>query len=297
MEMTLKKSSNKWLVGLGIGCGGIVLIAIIIVIGGYLFVRNATQGFRESDELMKSVTAKYGRIEDYCPDPGGAIQAGRLEVFLAVRDAAAPARAKLEESLDALMKSRDAAGARDRSAGGVFQALKTSVGLVPQISDFLKSRTQALLAKEMGAGEYCYVYVVAYYSWLKKTPMDGTGLEFRGPGRDATDPDDQDALAVSKDMHLMRIHRLVLPMLQCQLAMLGPGPAGGPQDKWRQALAAEVKAMEADRYRLPWQDGVPAEIGDSLRPFRDRLEAGFSRMSDLFEVTANRRLASGRRAD
>jgi len=294
MDAPVKKPASKWLVGLGIGCGGIVVIVIVLVIGGYLFVRNATQGFRESDELMKSVTAKYGRIEDYCPDPGGAIPAGRLEVFLAVREAAAPARAKLDESLDALMKSRDAAGGRDRSAGGVFQALKTGVGLVPQISDFLKSRTQALLANEMGAGEYCYLYVVAYYSWLKKTPMDGTGLQFRGPGRDATDPDDQDALAVSKDMHLMRIQRLVLPMLRCQLAKLSPGPARGPQDKWRQTLAAEVKAMEADRYRLPWQDGVPAEIGDSLRPFRDRLEAGFSRMADLFEVASARQLRTER---
>jgi hypothetical protein len=32
MEMTPKKSSNKWLVGLGIGCGGVVLIAIIITL-------------------------------------------------------------------------------------------------------------------------------------------------------------------------------------------------------------------------------------------------------------------------
>jgi hypothetical protein len=297
VDMTPKKSSNKWLVGLGIGCGGAVVIVIVLVIVGYLFVKSTTQGFRESDELMKSLTAKYGRIEEYCPDAGGTIPAGRMEVFLSVRESAAAARAKLEESLEVLAKSRDAQGARGRSPGTIFQALRTGVGMVPQISDFLKSRAQALLDKEMGAGEYYYLYVIAYYSWLKKPPMDGAGLQMGGPGNDPTDPDDQDALAVSKDMNLTRIHRLVLPMLQCQLAKLGEGRTGGPQDKWREALAAEVKAMEADRYRLPWQEGVPAEIDGSLRPFRERLEAAYSRMADLFEISGNQRLGSGRRTN
>jgi hypothetical protein len=297
MEMTPKKPANKWLIGLGIGCGGVVVIVILLVIGGYFLVRNATRGFRESDELMKSLTAKYGRLEDYCPDPAGAIPAGRLENFLAVRDATASVRAQLEESLESLAKTRDAGEGRDRSAGTVFQALKTGAGMVPQISDFLKSRAQALLAKDMGPGEYNYLYVIAYYSWLKKKPMDGAGFQFIGPGRNSMNADEQDALAVSKDMRLMRVHRLVLPMLQCQLRKLGPAPAGGPRDRWRDALTAEVKAMEADHYRLPWADGVPAEVGDSLKPFRDRLEAGFSRMADVFEVSADLRTRSGRRSD
>ncbi|HVP91931.1 MAG TPA: hypothetical protein VMS75_12030 [Terriglobales bacterium] len=297
MDAPPKKSANKWLVGLGIGCGGIVVIIIVLVIGGYLFVRNATQGFRESDELMKSVAAKYGRAEDYCPDPGGAIPSGRLETFLAVREAAASARAKVEESLEALMRRRDGAGGRDRSPGSVFQAMKTGIGMVPQISEYLKARAQALLDKGMGGGEYDYLYVIAYYSWLRKTPMDGAGFQFLGPGRDTSDPDDQDALAVSKDMHLMRIHRLVLPMLQCQLAKLGPAGKAGTGDKWRETLAAEVKAMEADRYRLPWQDGAPAEIDVSLRPFRNRLEASFGRMADLFEVATDRQLRQRGRRD
>jgi hypothetical protein len=169
--------------------------------------------------------------------------------------------------------------------------------MVPQVSGFLKARAQALLDAEMGAGEYDYLYVIAYYSWLKKTPMDRAGFRFGGPGSDSSDPDDQDALAVSKDMHLMRIHRLVLPMLQCQLAKLGAGGTGGAESKWREALAAEVKAMEADRYRLPWQDGVPAEIANSLRPFRERLEAGFSQMADLFEISTSQRPGAGRPAN
>ena len=271
MEMAPKKSPNKWLIGLGIGCGGALIIVIVLVIAGYFLFRNTTQGFRESDSLMRSLTAQYGRIEDYCPDPGGANDAGRLEVFLSVRDAAAPARAKVEESLDILLKTREGGSPQGRGPKNIFQAVRTGLEMVPKISDFMKSRAQALLDKKMGAGEYYYLYVIAYHSWLKKPLIDGAGFQFGGPGRDSADPDDQDALAFSKDMNLMRIHRLILPMLRCQLAKLQEGRAGGAQDKWREALAAEVKAMEADRYRLPWQDGVPEAIEGSLRPFRERL--------------------------
>ncbi len=297
MEMAPKRSSNKWLLGLGIGCGGAVVIVIVLVIGGYLLVRSTTQGFRDSDALMKSLAAKYGRVEDYCPDPGGAIPAGRVQAFLSVRQATAPARAKLEESLEILVKDRDSRSPQGGGPRNVFQTVKTGLGMVPQISDFLKSRAQALLDQEMGAGEYYYLYVVVYHSWLKKPPTDGAGLRFDGPRRDPANPDDQDALAMSKDMTLMRIHRLVLPMLHCQLAKLQEGRAGGAHDKWREALAAEVKAMEADRTRLPWQDGVPEMIDASFRPFRERLEAGYGRLADLFETSMEQRMGPVRRAN
>jgi hypothetical protein len=95
----------------------------------------------------------------------------------------------------------------------------------------------------------------------------------------------------------MRIHRLVLPMLHCQIAKLEEGHPGGAKNKWREALAAEVKAMDADRYRLPWQDGVPEAIDASLRPFRERLEAGYSRLADLFETSIEQRTGTARRAN
>jgi hypothetical protein len=47
--------------------------------------------------------------------------------------------------------------------------------------------------------------------------------------------------------------------------------------------------METDRYRIPWQDGLPEIIDLSLRPFRDRLEAGYSRLANLFELAFEQR--------
>ncbi len=298
MEMTPQKSPNKWLLGLGIGCGAVVVIIIVLVIVGYMFVRNATQAFKVSDEMMGSLEAKYGRVQDYCPDPGGAVPAARLEAFMAVREAARPARTALEGSLLALAESERGKRAGGRSSKNVFQALKTGVGMVPQISDFLKSRAQGMIDQGMGEGEYFYLYMIVYHGWLRKPVLAENTFKIPGQGYDPSDPDDQDALAFSRDMVLARAHRLALPMLKCQLAKLDANrPAGAAPDKWREALAAEIKAMEADRARLPWQDGVPEAIESSLQPFRDRLEAGYTAAVDVFEVSRDDRRRSAPKAD
>ena len=292
MEMPAKKPANKWLLGLGIGCGGLVVLGIIIAIFGYFFVRNMSQGFRDSQGMMKTLEEKHGRAESYVPHPQGAIGADRIETFLAVREAMAPARKSLEESLDILVKSHDAKGEHGRSAETVFQALRTGVGMVPQIADLFKSRAQALLDKEMGVGEYAYLYVIAYYSWLKKSPDEGPGVRTLGADFAPAESADKDALEMSRDMTLRRVHRMVLPMLENQLARLKGGAGGGGRpagDGWASALEAEVKAMAVDRFRIPWQDGLPDTLERPLRPFRERLEAAYSRMTNLFELSLERR--------
>jgi hypothetical protein len=289
MEMSSKKSSSKWLVGLGIGCGGAVVIAVVLVIAGYFFVRNMAQGFRDSQELMKSLTAKYGRAEDYCPDPDGSIPAARLEVFLSARDAMGPARKRLAASFEEVVKLEDAQGRPSRNA---FSAIRTGMGVVTPIAGFFKARAEALLDREMGPGEYSYVYMIAYYSWLKKPATDGAGMEIMTERYGRDNRDRQEALEVSRDVTLRRINRLALPMLENQLARrraVADGGGGKAADKWAEALAGEIKALAADRLRIPWQDGVPEVIDASLRPFRERLEAGYVPVVNVFELVFDRR--------
>jgi hypothetical protein len=287
--MSSKKSPNKWLVGLGIGCGGAVVIIVVLVIAGYFFVRNMAQGFRDSQELMKSLTAKYGRVEDFCPDPDGSIPAGRLEVFLSARDAMGPARKTLAASFEEVMKLENAEG---RPSRNVLSAIRTGMGVVTPIAGFFKARAEALLDREMGPGEYSYLYMIAYYSWLKKPPTDGAGMEAMTERYGRDNRDREEALEVSRDVTLRRINRLALPMLENQLARrrsVAESGGGKAADKWAEALAAEIKALAADRLRTPWQDGVPGVIDASLRPFRERLEAGYVPVVNVFELAFDRR--------
>ena len=288
MEMNApepQKSSNKWLIGIGIGCGGVVVMIIILIIAGIFFMKNLTQGFRDSEEMQKSLTAKFGRIEDYCPNPDGTISPERLRVFLSVREASAPVRRKLEASFEVLSRAKKGGEVEFKSSPNIFSMIKLGVGVVPQIAEFSKVRNQALLQSGMGTGEYYYIYVTAYFSWLKKPVDDGPGFRLIGPRQNRMDFNNQEAQEYQRDLAQRRVHRIILPMLQCQFAKLAPAAGGGKAaDKWREALAAEIKAMEADRYRRPWENGLPEVLEAALKPFREQLEASYSRLTNPLEI-------------
>jgi hypothetical protein len=282
-------STNKWLIGLGVGCGAVVVIIVVLVIMGYFFVKNITQGFKETEETLKSLSVKYGKIEEYCPNPDGSISADRIRIFLSTRESFAPLRQKLGETFEILSKKKNAKDVEIKPSPNVFSMIKLGVGVVPQIAEYFKTRNQALLNAGMGMGEYYHIYVMAYYSWLKNPPDDGPGFQLMGPRENRMDFNNQEAREYQRDLFQRRVHRIILPMLQNQLAKLSPGTGGKAADKWREALAAEVKAMEADRFRLPWQDGLPEILESSLKPFRAELETGYSRMTNPLEISFDQR--------
>ncbi|MDH5743914.1 MAG: hypothetical protein OEZ52_10235, partial [Candidatus Aminicenantes bacterium] len=63
----------------------------------------------------------------------------------------------------------------------------------------------------------------------------------------------------------------------------------GTLDDWRTTLEAEIEAMEADRLRLPWQDGLPDVIESSLKSFRYQLERSYNKMTNPLELTFEQR--------
>jgi len=58
-------------------------------------------------------------------------------------------------------------------------------------------------------------------------------------------------------------------------------------EKWREVLETEIKVLESDRFRMPWQDGLPEVIESSLKPFHQRLEEGYSRLLNSLEISSN----------
>ena len=274
-------SAKKWLIGCGIGCGVIVVIAILVGLGGYLFIRNIVQGFQDSEAIMSTLTERYGRIKEYCPEPDGIIHPDRLEAFLAARDVMQPDREKLEKSVRILDRDEyEEEEARD-SSGGVIEKIRVGFGLVPQIADFFKARNQALLDVGMGMGEYYYLYTVVYFSWLRKPVLDGPPFQMMGD-EEYRDWDSEESREVRQDMTLRRLHRMLLPILENQYGKLIENP--GAEKDWIQALAREIEAMQTDRYRMLWQDGLPAVISSSLEPFRQHLEKSYSPLLNTFEI-------------
>lgn len=288
-ETKSRSTKQKWLIGCGIGCGVIILIAAILGIGGFLFVKNVVDEFKDMDAITDTLTERYGRMKEYSPDSDGVIEAERLEAFLAAREAYGAIRVELESTFLTLMKRRKDR-VEVRRPKNLFQMLKLGLGVIPQIGEFYKTRNQALLDAEIGLGEYYYIYVIVYFSWLGKQPEDGPDFKLMGDDEgDWWDEDEEEALESRRDRTRRRIHRLFLPMLRNQLEKLSEKEKGEEVDEWRGALEDEIEALESDRYRLPWEDGVPEVIESSLRPFRSRLEASYSAIINPLEVAFEQR--------
>lgn len=295
MNETETKSSNttkKWLIGCGIGCLVIILILIVLGIGGYMFFKNIIGEFQEQEELMEILAERYGQIKDFCPEPDGSIGPSRIEAFLAVREAFAPFREKLETSMRELQEKAGKSEVEVKKPKNVFEMVKLGFGLIPQIAEFLKFRNQALLDAEMGMGEYYYIYAIAYFSWLGKLPEDGPDFEVMGPEDSDSrwgEMDREEIREERKDTMLRRMHRTLLPMLQNQLEKLKATDISDDRMEWRTALEREIQAMEEDRFRLPWEDGLPDVMETSLQPFRDRLERSYNPMTNPFELMIEQR--------
>ncbi len=288
-DVTSKRSStaSKWLIGCGIGCGVVILLLIFAGVGGYFFVKNIVSGFEETEAIADALKERYGGIKDFCPDPGGAIGPERVEAFLSVRNSMEAVKEKLENSINILSDEERASQFTEEPSPGVLTKIKTGFGIIPLIAEFYTRRNQAILDAEMGLGEYYFIYVVSYYSWLGKSP--GDGLEYHLVGEDDENRGvywrrggNEDLEDRQEDM-LKQLHRQILPMLKNQVAKLTRIDVSPIRDPWREMLAAEIEAMEADRFRLLWQDGLPDVLEASLKPFRGRFEASYSKVLNALE--------------
>ncbi len=284
-------TASKWLIGCGIGCGVVILLLVFAGVGGYFFVKNIVSGFEETEAIADDLKERYGEIKDFCPDPGGAIGQERVEAFLSVRNSMEPAKEKLESSIIILSDEERASQFKEEPSPGVLTKIKTGFGIIPLIAEFYTRRNQALLDAEMGLGEYYFIYAVSYYSWLGKSPGDGLeyhlvsehdekrGVYWRS-GRNEDLDDRQDDV-------LKQLHSQILPMLKNQVAKLTRVDVSPIRDPWREMLLAEIEAMEDDRFRLPWQDGLPDVLEASLKPFRGRLETSYSKVLNALEMALN----------
>lgn len=294
---TKSSKTKKWLIGCGIGCGVVILGFIILGSAGYFFIKDIVKNFQASETLMNTLTDRYGTPREFIPDPDGAIRPARLEIFLAVRSSMTPAMEEMERTINILSEMEQKDRYKEEPSPNVFTKIKTGLGFPIQMAEFYRSRNQALLDNEMGMGEYYYIYVMSYYSFLGKSPTDGPPFRVDDQSSRGTimfSERHSETQEDRMDSMLRRVHRQIFPILQNQYKKLTEGDVSRAKEKWRTALAAEIKAMESDRYRLPWGDGLPDILKTSLKPYRSRLESSYNAMLNIFEVTRDREFKTNR---
>ncbi|MGH9869620.1 MAG: hypothetical protein ACREAA_15820 [Candidatus Polarisedimenticolia bacterium] len=278
------KKRSTWLYGCGIGCAVLGLVAAGLVAAGVVFFGRMTGGLNEAVEARKKLEQEHGAAETFTPWPDGTIPPERIEVFLQARERMAPGREALAAIFRKLPLSRSQAEEIKQAKGfhkflKVLSTGKDAMNLVPEMGRYMTLRDRTLLELGMGRGEYTYLYATAYHAWLKHPAGDGPGdLGIREDGTDRQ-------ARFGGEQMVWRVHDELIAMLRNQQAAL---PAAAPKS-WRSALEEEIAAMDKNPDRIAWQDGLPAPMEASLSPFRQRLEAGYSRDTNPFELTRPRK--------
>ncbi|MEZ4386722.1 MAG: hypothetical protein R3D98_03960 [Candidatus Krumholzibacteriia bacterium] len=252
---------KRWLTGCGLGCGGTLVLGLIVLLVGSVVM---TGPLRQAVAAREELEARHGDQASYTPPADGAIAPDRLARFLDVREAVMgtcesfAATGRQFARMDAL----DEDAPKREVLTEVGRLTREVFGMVPHLGAFFEARNQALLAADMGLGEYTYIYIMAYHRELRTTP---TG----------------DAVFGDPELNA-RVHAALQQMLRNQLAALPPdAPA-------RTALMAELDLLRDAPQRLPWQDGLPAAVVASLAPQRQRLDDLFCAATVGLEFNTNR---------
>ncbi len=277
----MASSTQKWLIGCGVGCGFIILVTALVGGGIFFAVKDVIKDGEAIEGSFEALEADFGSPQDFVPAFNGAIPADRMEAFLAARDAAVESREKISTVLITL---------DDDGNKFSMDKIKAGLSLVPSILTFIGERNQHLLNEGMGLGEYGYIYSLAYFNYLDKDLTDGPSFSMTGDDNDGGvvqwsvgessgggDVDDSREKEIRKYMH-----RLQMALLDNQIDALSGTP--GSDEAWRAILLAEKEAMESHSRRLLWEEGLPDSIAESLAPFADRLEASYVPVLNALEA-------------
>lgn len=228
--------TRKWLIGCGIGCAGLVVLTIggPVVLGLFLM-----PPLDRAIDAQKELAAALGAPGDYAP-PAGPVAPDRIEAFLAVRRAVLPHCAAFEEftrnmgRMDELDSRSDRPGTGEilRAVGGLTGSV---LGLVGDIGKLNEARNRALLEQRMGLGEYTWIYVLAYHSWLGHPVPDRSDAdEGEGDGR-----------------RVERLRETVLGLMRRHAERLAEAGQAESAAAWRQ----EADRMERAAAEIPFGPG------------------------------------------
>ncbi len=268
-------TGQKW----AIGCG-VALVLVLAALGGigtcaYMEFRGMGEQIDTMEAASAELNSRFGPAESWTPDPQAALPFSEVATFVAVRESLVVAGA------DLVARIRIMEG--DPGAGFLEKA-RAWMAFIPGVLGYLAARDAALLEAGLHPGAYLYLYSTAYLAWLGHDPAtgpdldvhtgdgEGTGVQFDFGGSAAGEAAEAGRGDHDTTWQVRRtLNRTLTPVLENQLAELRARGHGATP--WADRLAGEIDRLQADALRLPWQDGLPAELAASLAPFRTALEA------------------------
>ena len=261
----------RWLKGCGCGCLGLIVLVVLLTVWGGTKMSGP---FNKAVSARETLAAQFGAQEEFTPAADGSIPNERMERFLRVRATMMGACESVAGTFEAIESMETLEGKEEPAADEVMaQFWKMSKGvfnLGPQIGRFFEARNETLLREQMGLGEYTYIYAMVYGDKLIEQRSEGDTSHIKVNVSD-------------------RVRRALVEMLRRQLEL---ARAGG-DELWVTTLEAEMEHLDDMEPRVPWTDGLPAELEASIGPYRDRLDELFCPKLVDMEMTRNRKLTRG----
>ena len=256
-------TSGQWIKGCALGCGGLVVLFVLLIVGMSVSMRTAFDDAHDDREILEQ---RFGDHEVFTPAIDGAVAVDRVSAFLAVREALAEIHAEIEdvdrEMGDFEDLTEDGEPQLRKALPAVFRMTKSMMGLPWVFGEIERARNRALVEAEMGLGEYTYIYIVAYHDELVSPKSE--------------------AILFGASAANRRVRATLRGMIERQLSAARAERA--EDDELVTALAAELDALESDDRRILWQDGLPEPIAECFGPYRERLDATYSTAAAEFEL-------------
>jgi hypothetical protein len=158
---------KKVLIGVGIGCGGLVLLAVIAVVVGALWVKGKVEGAVEQAEVLEAQSEQISALEAKyafkAPAEGKPLrlEEGRLKEYLAVRAAVMPVFRAFEAKANAFEKKNQGT----QSLGAGLEAMGMVAGL---IRDVRARYVEELERQKMSPTEFHTITGTIYSSHIGK---------------------------------------------------------------------------------------------------------------------------------
>nr|MEE4267636.1 hypothetical protein [Candidatus Krumholzibacteria bacterium] len=254
---------KKWLIGCGVGCVVTMLVGVLLLVGGgFLMMRP----FNEAVEHQTELVDLYGQREDFIPLPDG-LTPDRLEAFLGVREEMM-VHCQTFEDIAASFQDMDKLDQQgdDPPVGeilkGVGNVMGSAMSMAGEIGALIASRNNELLKNKMGLGEYVWIYVLAYNSWLGFTP----NTEYQGD---------------SSEGFSERESRFIKQLMLNHARALEEVDRHQEANLWRD----EAGRLNRSEGRVPFSSGsLPPEVTSALVPYRIRLEASYCAAMAQFDL-------------
>lgn len=266
--------------GCGTGCLSLIIILVLFFAGSYFYVKHRLDSFDKIDESEKKLEAIYGSVYDFTPDINTNYNSSRIKKFLEVRSSISNEMNELDSALSGMQNEIEGI-VDDPSFWDILTIVKSGFGLIPDIVRYSMARNEALLANQMGLGEYDYIYYTAFYVILDKSPGDGPKFRLEGEGGDKDEQYGEKVFEnrrIKISIYVNRLAREHLTNLKEILVLTDPENPSLP------LIEEEISRLNSGNTVLPWKTVKPDFITAPFKDYMSEMNASYNFLINPLEL-------------